>query len=125
MLQQSQINRPRCKFQFCVRFHIKKFTLLKLANSLRFRNNLNVKGISKTDAYEQFEIANAVIDQVSKPKQVDALDPFPLFYPNTEHSILTLNGFGIYHDEDHVSPTGARLMKDLVKPILQDCLKDY
>lgn len=97
----------------------------KLANSLRFRNNLNVKGISKTDAYEQFEIANAVIDQVSKPKQVDTLDPFPLFYPNTEHSILTLNGFGIYHDEDHVSPTGARLMKDLVKPILQDCLKDY
>jgi len=38
---------------------------------------------------------------------------------------LTLNGFSIYHDEDHVSPTGARLMKGLVKPILQDGLKDY
>ena len=88
-----------------------------LANAVRYRGNLDVKGISKANSVEQFIFVNSVIDEISKLPKLTVLDPSPYFFQNTKYSILSMDGECLYRDDDHVSHAGAQLLKPLFEPI--------
>ena len=85
-------------------------------NALRFRGNLNVKGISRAETEQKFLFANQVIDSLQNITNVAIINPLPYFFPKDDYSILSLDGASLYRDGDHISRVGAQMLKPLFEP---------
>jgi peptidoglycan/LPS O-acetylase OafA/YrhL len=76
-----------------------------------------VIGCSKANYIKSSDLENEMLAPAASNGAV-ILDPFPIFFSNRETSLVESSGRLFYLDDNHVSPYGAMLLADLLRPTL-------